>query len=169
MRQWLMAAFLAIAAGSSSLPAAQTAATPRGQAPQSPPFKALASNRLLGDAVHEPAAVLIWNAVGSTVTAAGVQDVAPKTDQEWLRLRDAGVILSEGANLLMLPPRAMNNDEWMKMSVALVDAGELARKAAEAKDPDKLLEAGAEVFTACENCHQKYTGAAIQTNPRTNR
>ena len=119
--------------------------------------------------MHEPAAVLIWNAVGSTVTANGVQDVVPKTDQEWLRLRDAGVIISEGANLLMLPPRAMNNDEWMKMSVALVDAGELARKAAEAKDPYKLLEAGAEVFAACESCHQKYTGAAIQTSPRTNR
>lgn len=168
MRQWLMASVVAIAAGS-SLPAAQTAAPTRNQAPQPPPFKALASNRLLGDAVHEPAAVLIWNAVGSTVTANGVVDVAPKTDQEWTRLRDSAVIISEGANLLMLPPRAMNNDEWMTLSLALVDAGELARKAAEAKDPDKLLEAGAEIFTACDNCHMKYTGTAIQTNPSTNR
>lgn len=68
-----------------------------------------------------------------------------------------------------MAPRAVDNDEWMKMSLALVDAGDVARQAAEAKDADKLLEAGAVIYTACNDCHVKYESAAIQTNPRTNR
>ena len=155
MRKLLIASLTVIAVGCS-------------RAPQAPPYKALASNALLGDAVHEPAAVLIWNAVGTTVTAAGIEEIAPKTNQEWTRLRNAAVTISEGANLLMMPPRAMDNEEWMKLSAALIDAGDVARQAAEAKDPEKLLEAGGAIFTICNDCHLKYEGAAVQTNPQPN-
>jgi hypothetical protein len=133
--------------------------------PQAPPFKAVVDNALLGDAMHEPAAVHIWNAVGTTITANGVEEIVPKTDQEWTRLRNSAVIITEGANLLMIPPRAVDNDEWMRLSRALVDAGEAARQAAEAKDPDKLLEAGGLIYSVCNDCHTKYEGAAVQTNP----
>lgn len=136
-----------------------------GSASPTPPYKPMVDNALLGDAVHEPAAVLIWNAVGTTVTAAGIEEIAPKTNQEWTRLRNAAVVIMEGANLLMMPPRAVDNDEWMKLSVALVDAAEQARQAAEAKDPEKLLEAGGNIFSVCNDCHLKYEGAAVQTNP----
>jgi len=139
-----------------------------GARSQPPPFKAVVDNALLGDAVHEPAAVHIWNAVGTTITASGIEEIAPKTDQEWTRLRNSAVVITEGANLLMMAPRALNNDDWMKMSLALVDAGEAARQAAEAKDPDKLLEAGGIIYGVCNDCHTKYEGAAIQTNPQTN-
>jgi hypothetical protein len=137
-----------------------------GSAASGPPYKATVDNALLGDAIHEPAAVLIWNAVGTTVTSSGVEEIAPKTNQEWTRLRNAAVAISEGANLLMMPPRAMNNDEWMKLSAALIDAGDAARVAAEAKDPEKLLEAGGAIYTVCNECHLKYEGAAVQTNPQ---
>ncbi len=151
MRKLLIASLTVMAVGCSGPPA--------------PPYKALADNALLGDAIHEPAAVLIWNAVGTTITANGVEEVAPKTNQEWTRLRNAAVAISEGANLLMMPPRAMD-EEWMRLSLALVDAGETARVAAEAKDPEKLLEAGGAIYTVCNDCHQKYEGAAVQTNPQ---
>ena len=168
MRKLLVASVLLTIAGLGSPSVKNAAAAQRG-GPQTPPFKVIASNRLLGDAVHEPAAQLIWNAVGSRSTANGVEEIAPKTDEEWTRLRNGAVIISETANLLMLPPRAMDNGEWMKLSRALVDAGDLARQAAESKDPDKLLEAGGEIFTVCNDCHMKYEGAAVRTSPRANR
>jgi hypothetical protein len=136
--------------------------------PPQPPLKAVVDNALLGDAMHEPAAVHIWNAVGTSITANGVEEIAPKTNQEWTRLRNSAVLITEGANLLMLPPRAVDNEEWMRLSAALIEAGNSAILAAEAKDPEKLLEAGGAIYTVCNDCHMKYEGANIQTNPQGN-
>lgn len=43
----------------------------------------------------------------------------------------------------------------MKMSQALVDAGAIALKAAEAKNPDALFEAGGQVYALCQRCHSQ--------------
>ncbi len=42
----------------------------------------------------------------------------------------------------------------MKTSLAMVDAGAAALKAAEAKDIDGITRAGNQIIDACEVCHE---------------
>ena len=56
----------------------------------------------------------------------------------------------------MISTRAKDNAEWMRLSAALVDVGMEAAGAAEAKNPDKVLEVGEKVYNVCTECHMKY-------------
>jgi cytochrome c556 len=38
----------------------------------------------------------------------------------------------------------------------MADAGQIALKAAESKNPAGILEAGEAINQSCDNCHQKY-------------
>jgi PBP1b-binding outer membrane lipoprotein LpoB len=48
------------------------------------------------------------------------------------------------------------NADVIWLSVGMVDTGAVAIKAAEAKDPDAMFEAGAQIYAVCSNCHAKY-------------
>jgi len=85
-----------------------------------------------------------------------VDRIAPKNDEEWTKVRDNALILAESGNLLMIGNRVKDKGDWMKMSKALTDAGVIALKAAEAKNPAALFEAGGQVYEACQQCHTKY-------------
>jgi hypothetical protein len=45
---------------------------------------------------------------------------------------------------------------WIRRAQELGRSAAMALKAVEAKDPDKLLQAGDRIDTACENCHLRY-------------
>jgi hypothetical protein len=64
--------------------------------------------------------------------------------------------LAESGNLLMIGDRAQDTREWIRMSQALIDAAGVALKAAEAKNPEALFDAGGEVYQACRQCHLRY-------------
>ena len=64
----------------------------------------------------------------------------------------------------MLVPRAKNGDEWMKLSQELIDTGETAIKAAEAKNADRLFTIGGDIYESCSNCHRKYLDAIVNAN-----
>lgn len=81
---------------------------------------------------------------------------APKDNKDWAAIRNQIVILAESGNLLMIGERAADRTTWMKMSLALVDAGMVALKAAEAKNVDALIETADQVMAACEACHDQY-------------
>jgi hypothetical protein len=85
-----------------------------------------------------------------------VPNKAPKNDGEWQALQNSALILAETGNLLMLPGRAKDKDEWMKNAKALVDAGSAAFKAANAKDANALTDIGDKIDETCETCHAKY-------------
>ena len=80
----------------------------------------------------------------------------PKDDKAWGEVLSQALILSESGNLLMLGSRAKDQDGWMKMSRALVDAGALAVKAAQEKNAAALNDAGDRIESTCESCHQPY-------------
>jgi hypothetical protein len=103
-----------------------------------------------------PAANAVFNAVSTTVTREGVQEVVPKNDEEWTAVGNQAVALAEAANLLMLDGRAVDRGDWATMSQAMLEAGRTALKAAEAKDKDALLAAGEGVNTSCDSCHRRY-------------
>lgn len=62
----------------------------------------------------DPLSDNIFDSVSSQVTAKGTVDVAPKTDEDWAKVRIGAVVLAESANLLKIPrpfapPGDMNN------------------------------------------------------------
>ena len=123
---------------------------------QLPPFKPIVDTGSLMESFIEPSADVIWLSVGTIVSAAGEEHIRPKTEEEWTKVRNAAVAVSEAGNLLMMEPRARDADEWMRLSKAMVDTGAEAIKAADAKDPDAMFEAGAQIYSVCSNCHAKY-------------
>src|SRR5205807_2091706 len=59
-----------------------------------------------------------------------VEVEAPKDDNAWQLVVNNALAMAEAGNLLMIPGRAKNNDDWIKKAQALVDVGVLAMKAA---------------------------------------
>jgi hypothetical protein len=129
--------------------------------PPPTPYKPIADNKLLMLAVIDPAADVIWESAGAVITADGVEEIAPKNQDEWTHLRNSAVALAESGNLLMMSPRAKDGGEWMRLSQALIDAGVGAIKAADGKRVDDVFNAGGEIYAVCSNCHAKY----LITNP----
>jgi hypothetical protein len=103
-----------------------------------------------------PAADAIFNAVSTTVTQKGIEEVAPRNDEEWAKVGAYAASLSEAGNLLMADGRAVDHGDWIKMAQAMVDAGRKSLKATEAKDKEGLLMAGEDVNTSCDTCHRRY-------------
>jgi hypothetical protein len=110
----------------------------------------------LMDSVIAHAAEVYWDAVSVIVDANGVTEKAPQTDEEWEAVWSAAISLAESGNLLMMAPRAVDDGEWMQMSAAMVRVGVEAAAAAEAKDPDRVLEVGEQVYNVCLACHTRY-------------
>jgi hypothetical protein len=86
----------------------------------------------------------------------------------WEAVSNAGIALSEAANLLIIPgrmcmngkPAPINNADWQMWVKGLRDAGAVAYKAGQAKSMDEVLNAADVMSTACQNCHDKYREVA---------
>lgn len=128
----------------------------------------------------DPSADYIWDAVSTTMTAAGSVEKYPQTDDEWNELRRRAIQIMEGANLLLIPGRRVANSgsamdpqfelppdrvealinedraNFTKLAHDLYDIMVPVLQAIEAKDGQKLLEVGEGIEPACENCHKKY-------------
>ena len=124
-------------------------------APQ-PPFRPVTSVKQIMEGAIHPASEVVFEAVGTVLTLSGVEEIAPKNDEEWDKVRESAVVLAESGNLLLIGDRVKDKGDWVKMSHALTDAGLVALKAAEAKNAPALFEAGGQVFDACSQCHTKY-------------
>ena len=83
---------------------------------------------------------------------------------KWEAVENAGLAITEAANLLTVAGRKCSNGvpvpvanaDWAKLVQGLRDAGMAAYKAAQTKDMDKILDASDVMTTACANCHDKY-------------
>ena len=133
--------------------------------------------------VIDPAADALWESVG-TVEAAGGETVrAPRTDAEWKQAQDHAEALIAGTRVLHRPdlivggvghgladastpgirtPRQIGEDiardptRFHAAADRLRTAGEQARAAILARDPQRLIAAGAAMDAACEACHAAY-------------
>jgi len=79
-----------------------------------------------------------------------------KTEKEWIDLRNSALTLAESANLLMADNRALDKDQWMKDARLLWEVGNKAFVAAKAKDQPALEALNAELYEACQSCHEHY-------------
>ena len=55
-----------------------------------------------------------------------------------------------------MPERAVDQAQWVALSMALKGMGEKAFTAAENEDSEALFEIGAELYQICVACHQIY-------------
>ena len=133
-------------------------------APAPPPIKPVADNKLLMQAVVDPMADVVWDSVKTINTAKRKDDIRPRTEEEWTAVRNAAVALTESGNLLMLVPRAKDGGEWMKRSQELINTGEAAIRAIDAKNADRLFTVGGDIYEACSSCHRQYMEAIVNAN-----
>ena len=80
----------------------------------------------------------------------------PKDEKDWAAVRRSAVTLAESGNMLMMRGRARDQGDWMKDAKLLVDAGNAAYKAAQAKDNVTLAALAPSFDASCTTCHKQY-------------
>jgi hypothetical protein len=173
----LCAAVLGLVAPSSLAVAQQKAAKARADGDH----QTYSTIKDLMDSIIGPSADVIWKAGGTITDSQGVQDQAPKAEEEWHNVRRAAIRIIEGGNLLLMPGReaAGPGDKSKAPGVELegAEVGALIKKkrrnfdasakalqglgsellkATEAKNVDSLDEIGGRMEEVCESCHKTF-------------
>lgn len=119
-------------------------------------YEPVVGTRLLMVSMIDPAADLLWDSVRTVLDLEGVHEFRPQTEEEWTLVRNAAITLAESGNLLMMGRRAVDQGNWIGWCQRLIDAGDTAMRAAEARDVDAIFDVGEEVYNACAGCHAQY-------------
>lgn len=80
----------------------------------------------------------------------------PTTSEEWAVLQGQTLMLAESANLLMMPGRARDTDQWMRDAVLMLDGAEAAYRAAKDRDVAGVEAASDALYESCVTCHRHY-------------
>jgi hypothetical protein len=131
------------------------AATPAAAA--APETTPVATIKQIMIGITNPAAYVIYEAVGTKTTSKGIEEIAPQTDEDWQKVGSAGAAVVESGNLMLTGNRAIDKGDWVKMTRDMMEHGKRAMAAAQAKDKDKIVEAGGDLNTSCDNCHARYS------------
>jgi hypothetical protein len=143
---------------------------------------AVSVKELMRDMI-DPASDNVFDAVGIVTSKKGVVERAPKTDEDWEKIRIGAVTLAEGVYLLKIPrPFAPPGDEnnstgpepeelspaqikakleadpvlWNAKIEALRNVGLEVLEIVKKRDVNELWDAGDNLDHACENCHLEY-------------
>ena len=164
-------------------PAAPTAATaPR--AASGSPYKMVNSIQDIMEGVIAPAADVLFDAVATDITSAGVVEKRPRTDDDWEHVEAAAIALVEGPNMIKMPGRRVarpgeptksegpdapeltpeeiqakinaNRALFIKYANELQDQAIRALDIVRKKDADGLFNIGEDIDQACEACHLEY-------------
>jgi|SRR6478736_8038965 hypothetical protein len=119
--------------------------TALAQAPSEPFPPAASVKQLMLDLIHP----------SSNDILLAIYRGGPKDEKDWAAVRRSAVTLAESGNLLMMRGRAREGD-WMKDAKLLVDAGNAAYKAAQAKDGNALAALAGAMDASCTTCHKQY-------------
>jgi hypothetical protein len=145
------------------------------------------------DSIVDPSADVVWGAVGTVADKQGIQDMSPKTEEEWHDVRRAAVRLIEGGNLLMMPGRdaapagvkseapgvelepaeiaaliKKKRKSFDAFARALQGLGSEMVRASDAKNADLLIEIGGRMEEVCESCHKTFWYPLDQAAARSN-
>jgi hypothetical protein len=156
LRHWffLVGVLLFVAGIGFSIAGARAARlAPAVEAPITTP---IATVKQIMKGIVTPAAMVVFNSVSTTVSIRGTEEKFPRTDEEWEEVGNSAAALIESGNLLLLGSRAIDKEEWVKMSQALIESGKLALKATEDRSAEGVLAAGEQVNSSCDSCHRRY-------------
>jgi len=117
-----------------------------GQAPSEPLPSVASVRQLMLDLIHP----------SSNDILLAIYRGGPKNDTEWATVRRAALTLGESGNLLVLRGRARDQGDWIKDTKLLVDVGNAAYKAAQAKDATALAALAGALDASCTTCHKQY-------------
>src|SRR6476659_9003125 len=78
---------------------------PAAKSQPEPEFRTTATVKDIMDALVDPGSDYIWDSVETVVSAKGVEEKAPHTDEEWKSVRNHAIMLLEATNLLQMPGR----------------------------------------------------------------
>ena len=131
----------------------------------------------------DPISDNIFDAVATDVSAKGVVETKPVTDEDWAKVRQGAITLAEGTNLLKMPRRVappgdknnsggpnapelspeqiqakIDSDRalWNKHADELRDEAIKVLDIINRKNTDELFDAGSRLDRVCENCHLEY-------------
>jgi hypothetical protein len=179
---WLVLIALTVFLGTATI--AQTpAAGPKVTTTAS--FHVVGSVLELMQEIVDPIGDAIFESVSVVITKEGSKDTQPRTDAEWMAVRNNAIILAEAGNLLKIPrpvaptkpikgvtPENPGPDDLSPAQVEillkrdrkafeafaqkLTDAALVALKAVDDRNVEGLYEAGDAIDQACENCHLNY-------------
>jgi hypothetical protein len=146
-----------------------------------PPYNVVATIKDIMDSMVDPSADYIWESIGTEVSAKGVIEKSPKTDDEWKEERRRAILLVEASNLLVMPGRRVakagekSENPGIELGPeeiqAVIDGNRatfyrLAKEfqataieqleAVDKRDLMALLKVGGDIDTRCENCHKTY-------------
>src|SRR5262245_52980708 len=116
-----------VIAGERTARAATPTAAAAGAAPDVAPV-ATVKQIMIG--ITNPSAFVIYEAVGTKSSAAGVEEIAPKNDEEWAKVGSAAAAVIESGNLMLMGNRAIDKGDWVKMTHEMIVQGQKAMKAA---------------------------------------
>ena len=85
-----------------------------------------------------------------------IETRTPADTAAWNLLEGQTLMIAESANLLMLPGRARDQDQWMADSKLLLDAGAAALKAVKARDVAAIVAMNDQLVASCATCHRHY-------------
>ena len=96
----------------------------------------------------------------ATNTLWGIED--PQSDAEWQVFIDAADTVINAGRTIKIGGTGPNDstwaseDEWQSFADALINAGRVAREAAENRDLDAMFNAGDVLYPPCEECHNRF-------------
>ncbi len=144
-----------------------------------PELTPIVSVKELMENIVDPAADVIFDSVVTEVSAKGIVETRPTTEEDWIKVQRAALLLAEASNLLKMPRQIAPADDtsaqpaeltppqilakvdadraqWGKYADGLRDVAVKGLAVAKAKDVDGVFELGSALDTACENCHLEY-------------
>jgi hypothetical protein len=151
------------------------------------PLTPVVSVRELMENIVEPTADVIFDSVVTTSSASGVVETKPTSEDDWVKVQRAAMLLAEATNLLKMPrqiaPAGDEETPGGELSPPQIQAKVDADRAAfatfvdglrdvaikglavaKAKDVDGLYQVGSDLDKACENCHLEYWYPADKSN-----
>lgn len=181
MRRFLMpfATVLFVAAAAMSL--AQCRRTPPATTSD---YELVGTVHELMKGIVDPTSDVLFDAVATDITAAGVNEKKPQTDEEWENVQHNALMLAEAANLLKMPGRIAarpgdktksegpdapeltpeeiqakidaDRTKWLKYATNLQDQARKTWDAANKRDAAAVFALGEDIDMACEDCHLEY-------------
>ncbi len=82
----------------------------------------------------------------------------PTTEAEWNTLEGQTLMLAESANLLLMPDRIRDEDQWIADTKLLLDVGRAALRATRDRDVEALSNLNDQLYQSCVTCHSHYRG-----------
>jgi hypothetical protein len=171
-------------AGNSSSSDPNAALRVGGPVPSDSPYRMDNAIQDVMEGIVAPSADILFDAVATDITAEGVNEKRPTTDDDWEKVEHAAVELIEGVNMIKMPGRLvarpgektksegpdapeltaeeiaakinMDRNKFLKYANDLQDQAVKTLAIIHNKDAQGLFNVGEDIDNACEACHLEY-------------